>query len=325
VSRSAICALVGECAYRNGGAVIREALRDQSPSVRKTAVSAAGKLGLTDCIPEIVSLLDDSDHDVRSTVVACLQALALIDRSGIQAVAYQLGDSEQSEQRRNATTLFAALGDGDRLSLLVKDEDPLVRQAAVSSIGRLHLAPSSSLLLMALVDEDPDVRVAAAEALGDVGDRTFVTALTHALNDEDTWVQCAALNSLARIYPEGALAAVQTVFPCAEGLLLITSLKLLESVGGEQALDLVEQALENGDEEVVTLALSIIGRKADHRIEPHAGRLLSHGSWNVRVACARTIAVLPVEKATGLLSRALDAETNDLVRTELQSLLKGLA
>ena len=198
LSRSAICTLIGECAYGNGGDVIRDALCDQSPLVRTAAVSAAGKLGLTDRIPDIVRLLDDPDHHVRSTVAACLQALALIDLSGIQAVASQLGDSDKSELRRNAAILFAALGDGHRLSLLVKDEDALVRQAAVSAIGKLHLASSSGILLMALVDEDPDVRVAAAEALGEVGDRGVVTALTHALNDEDAWVHCAALNRLAR-------------------------------------------------------------------------------------------------------------------------------
>jgi HEAT repeat protein len=325
VSRSAICTLIGECAYRNGGAVIRDALNDQSPLVRKSAVSAVGKLGLTDCIPEIVQLLDDTDHDVRSTVVACLQALALIDRSGIQAVARQLGDSEQSEQRHNAAILFAALGDGDRLSLLVKDEDAHVRQAAVSSIGKLHLVLSSGILLMALVDEDPDVRIAAAETLGEVGDESVVTALTHALNDEDAWVQCAALNSVARIYPEGILDAVQMVLPGAEGLLCITCLKLLELQGSTAALDLVEQALDNGDEEVVTLALSIIGRQAVDRIAPHAGRLLAHDSWNVRIVCARTVALLPAGQAAEQLEHALENETNDLVRTQLQNLMKGLA
>jgi len=324
-SRSAICMLIGECAYGKGGGVLREALFDQSPLVRQAAVSAAGKLGLTDCIPEIVRLLDDPDHDVRNRVVVCLQALARMDRSGIQAVALQLGDSEKSEQRRNAAILFAALEDVDRLSLLVKDEDALVRQAAVSSIGRLHFIPSGGILLMALADEDPDVRIAAAETLGVVGDRGVVTALTHALNDEDAWVQCAALNSLDRIYPEGTLAAVQTVLPGAEGLLLITCLKLLEVQGSDQALELVEQTLDNSDEEVVTLALSIIGRRAVDRIAPHAGRLLEHGNWDVRMACARTVALLPALQAGKLLAHALGNETNGLVRTQLESLLKGLA
>lgn len=328
VSRAAICTLIGECAVSNssnGRTVIRDALCDQSPSVRKAAVSAAGKLGLTDCIPEIVRLLGDADLGVRSTVIACLQALALVNRSGIQAVARQLGDSDKSEQRRNAAILFAALGDVDRLSLLAKDEDALVRQDAVSSIGKLHIAPSGGILLMALVDEDPDVRIAAAESLGQVGDRGVVTALTHALNDEDAWVRCAVLNSLARIYPEGALNAVQTVLPGAEGLLLITCLKVLEGEGSDLALEIVEQTLNNSDEEVVTLALAIIARQSVDRIVPHAVQLLEHGSWNVRKACARTVALLPVSQAERLLAHALEHETNDLVRAELQSLLKGRA
>jgi len=325
VSRSAICVLIGECAYRNGGSVIRDALGDQSPRVRKAAASSAGQLGLTDCIPETVRLLDDPDLDVRNSVVDALQAFALIDRNGIQEVARQLGDSENSEQRRNAAVLFAALGDGDRLSLLVKDEDPLVRQAAVSSIGKLRLSLSSGILLMALVDEDPDVRIAAAETLGELGDREVVTALTHALNDEDAWVQCAVLNSLARIYPEGILDAVQTVLPGAEGLLLITCLKLLEDQENGQALELVEEALDNIDEEVVTLALAIIGRRAIDRIVPHAARLLAHDNWNVRMACARVVALLPAAQAANLLEHALGDEKNELVRSQVQNLLKGLA
>jgi len=325
VSRSAICALIGECAYRNGGSVIRNALCDQSSRVRKTAVSAAGQLGLTDCIPDTVRLLDDPDQDVRNAVVDALQAFALIDRNTIQEVARQLGDSENSEQRRNAAVLFAALGDGDRLSLLVKDEDSLVRQAAVSSIGKLRLSLSSGILLMALVDEDPDVRIAAAETLGEIGDREVVTALSHALNDEDAWVQCAALNSLARIYPEGILDAVQTVLPGAEGLLLITCLKLLEDQENSQALELVEEALDNIDEEVVILALAIFGRRAIDRIVPHAARLLAHDNWNVRMACARVVALLPAQQASNLLEHALGDEKNELVRTQLQNLLKGLA
>ena len=61
------------------------------------------------------------------------------------------------------------------------------------------------------------------------------------------------------------------------------------------------------------------------RFVPHAGRLLSHHSWNVRIACARTVALLPTDTAGNLLAQALETESNELVRTQLQSLLKGLA
>jgi len=113
--------------------------------------------------------------------------------------------------------------------------------------------------------------------------------------------------------------------PKAEGLLLITCLNLLEEEGSDQALMLVGQALENSDEEVVTLALSIIGRRAVECLVPHAERLLAHADMNVRIACARTVALLPAVSAGKLLKQALEHEDNELVRTQLQSLLKGLS
>ena len=324
-SRSAICTLIGECAYRNGSSIIRNALCDPASIVRKAAVSAAGRLGLTDCIPGIIALLDDTDQEVRNSVVCCFQALALIDRSGIHAVACQIAHSEQPEQRRDAAILFAALGDGDRLLLLVKDEDPHVREAAVFSISKLHITAAIGTLLIALVDENPDVRIAAAEALGEVGDESVVTALNYVLNDEDVWVQCAALRSLTRISPDAAFHAVQTIFPRAEGLLMITSLELLDHLGGERSLDLVEQTLDNSDADIVSLALSIIARHALDRLAVHADRMLAHHNWNVRISCSRAVALLPVPHAFKLLTSALEHEENDLVRTQLQTLLKGLA
>lgn len=324
-SRSAICTLIGECAYRNGSLIIRDALRDPVPVVRKAAVAAAGKLGLTDCIPGIVDLLDDADQDVRNGVVACLQALALLNRSAIQSVACQIADSDQSELRRNAAILFAALGDGERLTLLVKDEDALVREAAVASIGKLHITAAAGALLIALVDENPDVRIAAAEALGEVGNVSVVTALNHALNDEDTWVQCAALRSLARISPDATFQAIQSVFPRATGLLMITCLELLDQLDNELCLDLVEQTLENSDTDVVALALSILARRDVNRISSHAERLLAHNNWSVRVSCARAVALMPRSLAIELLSRALEREEIEHVRNQVQNLLKGLA
>jgi HEAT repeat protein len=323
--RSAICSLIGVCAYRNGSLIIRDALNDCSPIVRRSAVTAAGNLGLTDCIPGIVTLLDDNDHDLRNAVVSCLQVLARIDISGIQAVANQIVVSDQQELRRNAAILFAALGDGDRLSLLAKDEDELVREAAVSSIGKMGLISGMGTLLIALVDESPDVRIAAAEGLGMIGDESVLDALDHALEDEDSWVQCAALKSIAKISADGAINAVKRIFSRAEGLLVITCLELLDQMGGDSAMDLVEQALDNCDSEVVTLSLAILSRHDVDRVSPRAQILLTHENWNIRASCARAVALLPVETASHLLVSALQQENNDLVKTQMQTLLKGLA
>jgi HEAT repeat protein len=324
-SRSAICTLIGECGFRAGGAIICNALADSCAAVRTSAVHSAGKLGLTDSIPGVVKLLDDNDNEVKNAVIACLRSLALLDRTAIQVVARQMGSSEQTEHRRNAAILYAALGDGDRLSLLIKDEDALVRQAAVTSIGKLRLKSDAGILLIALADEDPDVRIAAAEALGEVGDATVVTALMHALNDEDAWVQNAVLKALDRIAPDKVFDAIQSVFHQADGLVKITCLELLDRQESLKSLQLVEESLESSDSEVVKQAVTILAHRAIDRIFSNAESLLSHPAWDVRVACSRAVALLPASQAAGLLSHALEQESNELVRAQLNELLKGLA
>lgn len=324
-ARCAICTVVGELAHRSGADMIREALHDSSVLVRKAAVSAAGRLGLTDCIPDIATLLDDTDAGVRNSVIACFQRLALIDRHAIQAVARKLGESDQPEQRRDAVILHAALGDGEPLTLLVKDADPSVRQAAVAAIGKLRLSTASGILLIALVDEDPEVRIAAVEALGEVGGRDVLDHLNYALKDEDIWVRCAVLRSIAHIDRPASLPAIRSQFAHADGLLMITCLELLESIGSRAAMDLVETALDSRDKEIVTLALSILARQGGEWVIAHAERLMAHPNEATRSGWSRILAGLPADQARRLLSQAVQRERNEQVKTQLQTLLEGIA
>jgi len=324
-ARCAICTVVGELTHRSGTGVIREALHDSSPLVRKAAVSAAGRLGLTDCIPDIVCLLDDGDPGVINAVIACFQKLALIDRHAIQTVAQQLGESDQPEQRREAVILHAALGDGEPLTMLVKDADPGVRQAAVSAIGKLRLSTANGILLIALVDEDPDVRIAAVDALGEVGDRDMVGHLKYALNDEDIWVRCAVLRSIAHIDRDEAFPVIESQFAQADGLLMLTCLELLEAIGSREAMGLVEMVLDGPDKEIVTLALSILARQGGEWVMAHAERLMAHPNQEARSGWARILAGLPADQARRILVPAMQREQNEQVKTQLQTLLEGIA
>ena len=324
-ARCAICTVVGELAHRPGADMIRWALHDPAVLVRKAAISAAGRLGLTDSIPDMVPLLDDMDAGVRNAVIACFQRLAFIDRTAIQAVAQQLTESPRPEQRRDAVILHAALGDGEPLTLLVKDADPSVRQAAVAAIGRLRLATASGILLIALVDEDPEVRIAVVEALGEVGGSDVIEHLRYALNDEDIWVRCAVLRSIARIDRAAAFPAILSQYAHADGLLMITCLELLETIGSREAMDLVEAALYSPDREIVSLATAILARQGGEWVMAQAERLMAHPNAEARTAWARVMAGLPSDQARRLLARAAQREQDDQLKTQLQALLEGIA
>lgn len=268
--KGAICALLGELGGTGAAKVLRKAVADCAAQVRMAAAVAIGKLGLTDCIPDLVALIEDSDSSVRSAVVDSLRVLALIDKSSVETLARRLCDSPDAEQRQNASALLAALGDTDRLVLLIKDESPLVRQAAIASIGRLHIASSVNLLIMTLVDEDPDVRISSAEALGELGDPGTLPALERALVDEDVWVQAAALKSVVQIAPDRLLPVVRKLYGRAEGLLAITCIDALAGDGGAEAVMIVQQFVSNPDPDISRHAASALEQMTSSRPKGHA-------------------------------------------------------
>jgi len=257
--RAAICMLCAECHYTEGIDVIRKGLVESYPTVRQAAAKAAGKLGLLDAIKELVALLDD-ETEVCDAAAESLQSFAYLDRDAIQKVTDTLSRSEKSNRRRVAALLSATLGDGDRLNLLVKDEDPQVRQAAVNAMRITHLAGVESILVMALVDEDPDVRIAAAEAIGDSGSAGLVTALVSTLQDNDIWVQCAILKSLVKISPETGFSHIEKLFPTATGLLLLTCIQLLGTIASVKAFEMIRQMLDSSDRDVASLANEIMNK-----------------------------------------------------------------
>jgi len=313
--------LWGEMGFAGAAPLLGDAMRSSRSPVRRAAVVAAGRIGLAGLLDRIVPLLDDPDQEVREGAVNALVRLAPVCRDEVVAVARGLAVSPAPDNRRNAAAIYAALADADRLALLVKDEDPLVRRSAVTALAGLGIADFLGNLVMALVDEDPDVRIAAATGLGDMGSEACVDPLVLSLGDGDPWVRCAALRSLGRIGGERVLDAIEGLLDNADGVVLITALEALGGIGGERALRLVSKGLESTDEEVVKSAIDILSRNGSSWLDEYGDRLLGHPHWDVRCATARAMAHLLGESAAERLGRALESEQDELVRGEIRDLL----
>ncbi len=248
--RSGLCFLIAECGYSGFNDVIKKALIDQSARVRKSAAMAAGKLALVTLIPDLLLLIDDVEEHVYSAAVSSLQSLVMINRSAILSEVGVFCSSTVSNHRKAAALLLASLGERDRLLLLIKDEDPQVRKAAVSAIGANRVETAGSMLLSALADEDPDVRIAVADALGKVRDPSTLETLELALNDQDIWVQSAVLKAIAQIEPTRACSIIKSIHSGTEGLLMITCLQILERIGGADSERIVRESLKSSDRDI---------------------------------------------------------------------------
>jgi HEAT repeat protein len=320
--RCVIASICGELRFPGCGPLLAGGMRGENPLLRRVSVIAAGRCGAHELIGEIVPLLDDGDQEVREGAVEALSRLAALDCEGVQPVAAALLVSADAEKRRNAARLFAALGDGDRLSILIKDEDATVRRNAVYALSSLKRGAGADNLHMALVDEDADVRAAVAEALGESGGEEAVAPLLLVLKDDDPSVRCAALKSLGRLgYGEARRAILEFLDDETDGLLVITALETLARIGGEGVMDRVKESLESGDEEVVKSAMEILSGEGSDWMDEYRERLLSHPHWDVRRSFIGSMAAAMAEKAVPHLRAALESENDDLVRERILEIL----
>jgi HEAT repeat protein len=297
--------------------LLADGMRGESPLLRRVSVVAAGRYGDSALIGDIASLLDDNDAEVREGAIEALSCLAGEDGGAVQRVAVDLSGDGDPEKRRNSARLFAALGDGDRLSA--------VRRNAVNALASLEKGPGGSQLLMALVDEDADVRAAVAEALGESGGDEVVAPLLLVLKDEDPAVRCAALKSLGKLRPAGARQAIVELLDSpGDGLLTISALNTLAEIDGEGASEPVKKALANPDEEVVKTAMDILSRFGDDWLDEYREMLLCHPHWDVRRNFIRVLVENRGAKAVPYLESALETESDDLVKEQILNTLDRL-
>jgi HEAT repeat protein len=322
--RCLIIYVCGELGCRDCTAQLRKGLLSPYYLLRKISVAAAGRIGLTGMVDEIAGLLDDAEPEVREAAIDVLARFAPRDGTAILTIASRLAAESFPEKRRNAAVLFAALGDGDKLSFLVKDEEASVRKAAITALARLRSRTGIGHLVMALADEDADVRIAVAEALGVIGGDEVLEPLLLSLRDDDLWVQCAALKALARLGSDAAFQALVDTASRADGLVLVTALEALAEAGGERAFAEVRKGLDSADEDVVKTAIAILARDGDDWIEEYREKLLAHPHWDVRSSFARELAAKWGARSVPALEAALATESDELVKGQIRELLDRL-
>jgi HEAT repeat protein len=323
--RAFIALVIGELGLSGGTDLILDGLHDDAAQLRSACATALGRLALPGAPGRIAALLDDPAAEVRDAALEALRRLSLKEPAELARLCAELSVAASPERRRDAALLLACLSDGERLSLLAKDEDASVRTAAVGSLARVGLPQTVGHLVMALVDEEPQVRVAAALALGEVGGSEVLEPLLLALNDEDHWVQTAALKGLTALGDPRALPGVTALLAGARGQVLIAGLSTLAALGTAADLALVRAALTDPDEEVVQAAIGILAGIGSDWIAGQSDALIAHPHWGVRRCFVRALADALGKEALPLLQEALARENDSLVKGEISGLLGRLS
>jgi len=195
-------------------------------------------------IQKLLKELNSADWWVRSAAIKGL----LLQNEGryLPAIEKALKNHENALLRNASMELFVALGARALPSLvaLLKDDDPEVRIFAANLLGDIKDRRAVQDIIRATKDTNSNVRVASTEALGKIGAPEAVAALSEALNDEP-WVVMSAIKSLGDI---GGEEALHVLYGCLErdeyrGI----TFDAIEVAGDEEAIEHIAPFVERDD------------------------------------------------------------------------------
>lgn len=228
--------LVGRIAPGRFEEVVERMLADPGATVRAAALDAAEWGGLVELASSVDALAADPDAGVRRAASSCRRRLSELEDLVDDPVRIEeLARSPQAEERATAAMAIGrgAKAKADRLSVLLWDREPAVRQAALAAAGRLGNTEMWPLLVAQLAS--PAYAPVAAAALVRLGP--------------------PVVGEIARAFGRADL----------DPLVGYRSLAVCEAIGGPEASSLVVGKLRFPDRSVRRRALASLVR-AKHRV-----------------------------------------------------------
>lgn len=258
------------------------ALSDSDSTKKAKAVEALGMMGdkARDAIPALFKLLADPNEFIRRSTTTALGKIGLPAKSDLPMLVAALNDSNLDMRRYAATTMEKMGTDASSVSsdlmAALRDADPIVRQAAARSmgyLGREALETAKPRLEALLKDNDRDTRQAAAEGLaGLLGNSGDLEGLTKLLKNADAGTRVMAAKACTKMGKNAkpVLFDLLTLAKDDNGELRKAVIKVLSQVDVNDAkpgINLVVEALKNGDKDTKLLALDVIG-KITREVQP---------------------------------------------------------
>jgi HEAT repeat protein len=144
------------------------------------------------------------------------------------------------------------------LEPMLSNADPVIRLAAIESLGDMNTQATLPALSVALNDPNPQLRIAALEALASQEDESVVGSIEPLLFDHDRDVRVAAIEALADLEVETAVPALAGLLSDQDTLIRHHAVNALGEIGGEYAISYLLQARYDPDERIRANAESIL-------------------------------------------------------------------
>jgi len=316
-------------------AALRKGLDDPSIEVVSCALEELGPLGDAKDLRRLAKLI--GHHDERVTAAATNAVCELAARH-VDAARALLADTRSGHDPLvlgclllGAIASTQALQEDDvrLLQRALSHDQPQVRRSAIDALAQGGSDAAADAVVFALADEEHDVQLAAARALGRLGRAETLIGVVR--DTRDPVLTATALRALGDADPDRALASAAPLVAHSDAAVACAAVEAIGQLRSPRAdghvsphaavacEDALFAALDHPDEEVVKLALSLIGGQPGARALARLGLCLDHASSEVRSLAAELLGQNNSTGARALLRARFEREKDQMVRAAIAS------
>jgi HEAT repeat protein len=298
----------------DGGSIgsIMPFLDHDNAMIRRLAIEALGEIPNPASVDYLLTKLDDHD-------VACQQA-AVNSISALVAAYPEIKNDTLAKIRRmlqapsvptklNSLSVFVNIqGEGyhDELLLASKDSDPVLRQKAISLMGKFSEERFAGQVVLSLADESPSVRLAGINAIVHLRPEKGLEPLMASLEDSDVWIRTAAAQALGEYRDERAIPPLTKHLESDVPPVRIAVIEALGKSRDERVKDVLFPCVHEHDIEIRRAALLALGHIPGDDVFDYLMFALTDDDWRIRAAAASAIALRGDKTALPALHRALE-------------------
>jgi HEAT repeat protein len=286
-------------------------LDHENPMIRRLAIETLGEIVDPRSIDYLLAKLDDTDVASQQAAVNAISALvtAFPEMKGqVLAKIRRLLQNPSVPMKLNSLSVFVNIqGEGyhDELLLASKDSDPVIRQKAVSLMGKFSEERFADALVLSLADEATAVRLAAINAIVRHRPAQGLEPLISSLEDSDIWIRTAAAQALGEYRHRDAIEPLVHHLDTDLPPVRIAAIEALGKSGDDRVKEVLFNCAHESDLEVRRAAILSLGRVPGEEVFDYLMFATTDADWRIRAAAVTAVAVRGDRTALPALYAAL--------------------
>ncbi len=287
-------------------------LDHDNPMIRRLAIETLGQIPGAAALDYLLAKLDDPDvasqQAAMNSIAALVAALPKI-KDDVLTKIRKLLQSPSVPTKLNSLSIYVTIqGEGfhDELLLASKDSDPVIRQKAVSLMGKFGEERFAEQIVLSLADESTTVRLAAINAVVHMRPETGLEPLMSALEDHDIWIRTAAAQALGEYRHPSALEPLVKHLQSDMAPVRIAVIEALGKSEDPAVKEVLFDCFGEEDMEIRRAAMLAMARVPGMEVFEALVGALFDSDWRIRAAAVTALGIRGDADALSYLHKALE-------------------